>query len=138
MNRSKDQRAGYYIPVDKLAQRLGSVRQQNKWLSKFKDDRKQQRDEFFSSLEDEWRYMAHEAYINLHALSQAALPLNQLYKSISLEMKGKYIGKECETVATAVEIIKNHEDFFSLMIKGTQSLWGSWQYKQRCYRWRFI
>jgi hypothetical protein len=24
------------------------------------------------------------------------------------------------------------------MIKGTQSLWGSWQYKQRCYRWRFI
>jgi hypothetical protein len=24
------------------------------------------------------------------------------------------------------------------MIKGTQSLLGSWQYKQRCYRWRFI
>jgi hypothetical protein len=24
------------------------------------------------------------------------------------------------------------------MIKETQSLLGSWQYKQRCYRWRFI
>jgi hypothetical protein len=24
------------------------------------------------------------------------------------------------------------------MIKGTQSLLGSWQYKQRCYRWKFI
>ena len=53
MNRSKDQRTGYYIPVDKLAQRLGSVRQQNKWLSKFKDDRKQQQGDLFSSLEDE-------------------------------------------------------------------------------------
>ena len=137
MSRSKDQRAGYYILVDKLAQRFGSVRQQNKWLSKFKD-RKQQQGESFSALEDEWQYMAHKAYRNLYTLPQAALPLNQLYKSISLEIKGKYIGKKRDTVNTPVEIIKNHEDFFSLMIKGTQSLLGSWQYKQRCYRWRFI
>jgi hypothetical protein len=69
--------------------------------------------------------MAHKAYRNLYTLPQAALSLNQLYKSISLEIKGKYIGKKRDTVNTPVEIIKNHEDFFSLMIKGTQSLLGS-------------
>jgi transposase-like protein len=52
MSRSKDERAGHYIPVDKLAQRFGSVRQLNKWLSKFKD-RKHQQGESISALEDE-------------------------------------------------------------------------------------
>jgi hypothetical protein len=37
------------------------------------------------------------------------LALNQLYKSISLEMKSKCIDKECETVATAVDIVEKHE-----------------------------
>jgi hypothetical protein len=57
--------------------------------------------------------MAHKAYRNMYALHQAALPLNQLYRSISLEMKGKYIGKERDTVATSVEIIKNQEDILA-------------------------
>ena len=106
MSHSKDERAGHYIPVDKLAQRFGSVRQQNKWLGKFKDSKHQQ-GESISAIEDGWRYMAHETYRNLETLPQAALP--QLYKSISLEMKSKYIGNKCDNVATSVEIIKNHE-----------------------------
>jgi hypothetical protein len=40
---------------------------------------------------------------NIDTLAQEALALNQLYKSISLEMKSKCIDKECETVATAVD-----------------------------------
>ena len=52
MSRSKDQRACYYIPVDKIVQRFGSARQQNMWLSKFKD-RKQQQGESVSALENE-------------------------------------------------------------------------------------
>jgi hypothetical protein len=45
----------------------------------------------------------------LDTLAQEALALNQLYKSISLEMKSKCIDKECETVATAVDIVEKHE-----------------------------
>ena len=52
MSRSKGERAGHYIPVDKLAQQFGSVRQHNKWLSKF-EDRKHQQGKFISTLEDE-------------------------------------------------------------------------------------
>jgi hypothetical protein len=47
-------------------------------------------------------------------LAQEALALNQLYKSISLEMKSKCIDKECETVATAVDIVEKHEAIFEL------------------------
>ena len=58
--------------------------------------------------------MAQKAYRKLDTLAQEALALNQLYKSISLEMKSKCIDKECETVETAVDIIENHEAIFEL------------------------
>ena len=48
----------------------------------------------------------------LDTLAQEALALNQLYKSISLWMKRKCIDKECETVATAVDIIEKYKAIF--------------------------
>jgi hypothetical protein len=56
--------------------------------------------------------MAQKANRKLETLAQKALALNQLYKSIPLEMKSKCIDKECETVATAVDIIEKHEAIF--------------------------
>ena len=50
----------------------------------------------------------------LDTLAQEALALDQLYKSISFEMKSKCIDKEFETVATAVDIIVKHEAIFEL------------------------
>ena len=58
--------------------------------------------------------MAQKAYIKLDTLAEETLALNQLYKSIPLEMKSKCIDKECETVATAIYIIEKHEAIFEL------------------------
>ena len=67
-----------------------------------------------AALGDDLRQMAHKAYRKLDTLAQDALVLNQLYKNISLEMKSKCIDKECETVATVVDIIDKHEAIFEL------------------------
>jgi hypothetical protein len=108
MSFSQDERADYYRRVDELAQRFRSVRQQNKWLGKF-EARKRQQGEYIAALGDDLRQMAQKAYRKLEALA-----LDQFYKSISLEMKSKCIDKECETVATAVDIIVKHEVIFEL------------------------
>ena len=67
-----------------------------------------------AALGDDLRQMAHKAYRKLDTLAQEALALNQRYKSIPLEMKNKCIDKECETVATALDIIEKHEAIFEL------------------------
>lgn len=121
MSLSQDERADYYRLVDKLAQRFGSVRQQNKWLGKF-EARKRQQGESIAALGDDLRQMAQKAYRKLDTLAQEALALNQLYKSISLEMKSKCIDKECETVATAVDIVEKHEAIFELNDKKKPSI----------------
>jgi hypothetical protein len=57
-------------------------------------------------------------YVRWHrklvTLAQEALAINQRYKSISLKIKSKCIDKECETVATAVDIIEKHKAIFEL------------------------
>ena len=58
--------------------------------------------------------MAQKANRKLETLAQQVLALNQLYKGIPLEMKSKCTDKECETVATAVDIIEKHEAIFEL------------------------
>jgi hypothetical protein len=70
--------------------------------------------ESIAALGGDLRQMAQKAYRKLDTLAQEALALNQLYKSISLEMKSKCIDKECETVATAVDIIEKHKSIFEL------------------------
>jgi hypothetical protein len=105
MSISQDERADYYRLVDKLAQRFGSVRQQNKWLGKF-EARKRQQGESIAALWDDLPQMAQKSYRKLDTLAQEALALNQLYKSISLEMKSKSID--------AVDVIEQHEAIFEL------------------------
>ena len=107
---SQDERADYYRLVDKLAKRCGSVRQQisDSVNLKLGNDSR----ESIAALGDDLRLMAQTAYIKLDTLAEETLALNQLYKSISLEMKSKCIDKECETVATAVYIIEKHEAIF--------------------------
>jgi hypothetical protein len=109
--------------ITDLAQRFGSVRQ-NKWLGKF-EARKRQQGESIAALGGDLRQMAQKAYRKLDTLAQETLALNQLYKSVSLEMKSKCIDKECETVATVVDIVEKHEAILSLTIKRSQVLLDS-------------
>ena len=53
--------------------------------------------------------MSQKAYSNLDPRAQEALALNQLYKSISLEMKCRCIDKNCKTVADTVEVIERYK-----------------------------
>lgn len=50
-----------------------------------------------------------EPTLKKDARAQEALALNQLYKSISLEMKCRCIDRNCSTIAQAVDIIERYE-----------------------------
>ena len=52
--------------------------------------------------------MAQKAYCNLDSAAQESLALNQLYKVISLEMKCRFIDKDCRTVSEAVDVIERY------------------------------
>ncbi|XP_055997890.1 uncharacterized protein LOC130047282 [Ostrea edulis] len=101
-------RQPYNILITKLEQRFGSSRQQNRWLSKF-ESRRRKPTESIATLADDIRQMSQKAYPNLDALAQEPLSINQLYKSISLEMKCRCIDKDCQTIADAVEVIERYE-----------------------------
>ena len=92
----------------KLEQRFGSSRQQNRWLSRF-ESRRRKPTESIAALADDLRQMSQKAYPNFDALAQEALSINQLYKSISLEMKCRCIDRDCQTIADAVEVIERYE-----------------------------
>lgn len=94
--------------VDKLEQKFGSSRQQNRWLSRF-ESRRRTPNESKAALADDLRQMSQKAYPNLDALAQETLSINQLYKSITLEMKCGCIYKDCQTIADAVEVIERYE-----------------------------
>ncbi|CAC5414148.1 unnamed protein product [Mytilus coruscus] len=89
-------------------ERFGSARQQNRWLSRF-EMRKRNSGETVAALGDDLRQMVQKAYCNLDSLAQEVLALNQLYKSIPLEMKCRCVDRECKTVADAVDIIERYE-----------------------------
>lgn len=103
-----ESRQPYAVLVDKLEQRFGSSRQQNRWLSRF-ESRRRTSNESIAALADDLRQMSQKAYPNLDALAQEALSINQLYKSITLEMKCRCIDKDCQTIADAVEVIERYE-----------------------------
>ena len=88
----------------------------NRWLSKF-EARRRQTDESIAVLADDLRQMSQKAYSNLDPRAQEALALNQLYKSISLEMKCRCIDKNCKTVADAVEVIERYEAILGKVIQ---------------------
>ena len=51
--------------------------------------------------------MAQKAYVGLDSAAQEAIALNQLYKTITLEMKCRCIDRNCQTVS--VDVIKRYE-----------------------------
>jgi hypothetical protein len=101
-------RQPYEVLITKLEQRFGSSRQQNRWLSRF-ESRRRKPTESIAALADDLRQMSQKAYPNLDALAQEALSINQLYKSVSLEMKCRCIDRDCQTIADAVEVIERYE-----------------------------
>ena len=88
--------------------RFGSVRQQNRWLSRL-EMRQRHPDESVAVLGDDLRRMAQRAYCDLDTIAQEVLALNQLYKIISPEMKCRCIDRDCRTVADAVDVIERYE-----------------------------
>ncbi|VDH90169.1 Hypothetical predicted protein [Mytilus galloprovincialis] len=108
MSLPSHERRTYSILVRRLEERFGSARQQNRWLSRF-EMRKRNSGETVAALGDDLRQMVQKAYCNLNSMAQEVLALNQLYKSIPIEMKCRCVDRECKTVADAVDIIERYE-----------------------------
>ena len=92
----------------KLRQRFSSSRQKAMWLSRLEGRRRQQ-GEPVAKFGDEIMQLAQRAHPDLDSYAQEAVALNQLYKSVSPEMKYRCITAECRTVAQAVEMIDTYE-----------------------------
>ena len=108
MGLSAEDKGTFQTLCGKLNKRMGSSKNQNRWLSKL-EMRKRLPSESIATLWDDIRQMAQRAYHNLDALAQEALALNQLYKVVSLEMKCRCIDKDCQTIAEAVDVIERYE-----------------------------
>lgn len=105
---SMTEKQTYQALVQRLSQRFGSTRQQNRWLSRL-EMRKRGQGESVAALADDLRQMAQRAYSDLDSKAQEVLALNQLYKSVSPEVKYQCTNQECKTVTDAVEIIERYE-----------------------------
>jgi hypothetical protein len=98
----------YDIFVERLVKRFGNARQQSKWLSRL-EARKRVPGESISALGDDLRQMAQRAYPELDLRAQEVLAINQLYKTVTLEVKCRCMDKECHTISEAVDVIERYE-----------------------------
>ena len=71
--------------------------------------RVRRRNESIAELGDDLRRMSQRAYSSLNNEAKEMLALNQLYKSVSPDLKYKYISKNCTSVTQAVSIIELYE-----------------------------
>ena len=108
MGLTRAEKGHYPSLIRRLGDRFGSVRQQNRWLSRL-EMRQRHPDESAAVLGDDLRRMAQRAYCDLDTVAQEVLALNQLYKIISPEMKCRCIDRDCRTVADAVDVIERYE-----------------------------
>ena len=105
---SQTEKRSYHILVQRLGQRFGSTRQQNRWLSRL-ESRKRRQGESIAALADDLRQMAQRAYTDLDPRAQEVLAINQLYKSVSPDVKYQCTNQNCKTVSDAVEVIERYE-----------------------------
>lgn len=105
---STAEKRDYDVLIQRLGQRFGSTRQQNRWLSRL-EARKRKPGESIAALADDLRQMAQRAYTDLDNRAQEVLALNQLYKNVAPEVKYQCTSHECRTVTYAVEIIERYE-----------------------------
>lgn len=72
------------------------------------ESRKRQPGESIAALDD-LRQMAQKAYAGPDSNAQEATALNQLYKTITLEVKCRCMDRDCQTVSEAVDVIERYE-----------------------------
>ena len=65
--------------------------------------------ESVAELGDDLRRLAQRAYSNMNHDAREMLALNQLYKSVSPDLKYKCISENCTSVTKAVSIIETYE-----------------------------
>lgn len=105
---SQTEKRNYRLLIQKLGQRFGSTRQQNRWLSRL-ESRRRGPGESVAALADDLRQMTRRAYTDLDARAQEVLAMNQLYKSVSPDVKYQCTNQNCKTVSEAVEVIERYE-----------------------------
>ena len=102
------ERSSYHTLVVKLGLRFSNARQQPMWISRL-EARVRRQNESIAELGDDLRRMSQRAYSSLNSEAKEMLALNQLYKSVSHELKYKCISKNCTSVTQAVSIIELYE-----------------------------
>ena len=102
------ERLSYQTLVVKLGLRFSNARQQPMWISRL-EARVRRQNESIAELGDDLRRMSQRAYSSLNNEAKEMLALNQLYKSVSPELKYKCISKNCTSVTQAVSIIELYE-----------------------------
>ena len=102
------ERSSYHTLVVKLGLRFSNARQQPMWISRL-EARVRRQNESIAELGDDLRRMPQRAYSSLNNEAREMLALNQLYKSVSPELKYKCISKNCTSVTQAVSIIELYE-----------------------------
>ena len=102
------ERLSYHTLVVKLGLRFSNARQQPMWISRL-EARVRRHNESIAELGDDLRCMSQRAYSSLNNEAKEMLALNQLYKSVSPELKYKCISKNCTSVTQAVSIIELYE-----------------------------
>ena len=108
MNLNAVERSSYPILTRKLSQRFGNARHKAMLTSKLEARYRLPR-EPIARFADEVMQLARRAHAGLDAQAQEAIALNQLYKSISPELKYQCITNGCTTVAEAVDIVDTYE-----------------------------
>ena len=102
------ERSSYHTLVVKLGLRFSNARQQQMWISKL-EARVRRQNESIAELGDDLRRMSQRAYSSLNNEAREMLALNQLYKSVSPDLKYKCISENCTSVTKAVPIIELYE-----------------------------
>ena len=102
------ERSSYHTLVVKVGLRFSNARQQPMWISRL-EARVRRQNESIAELEDDLPHMSQRAYSSLNNEAKEMLTLNQLYESVSPELKYKCISKNCTSVTQAVSIIELYE-----------------------------
>ena len=102
------ERSSYNTLVLKLGLRFGNTHQQPMWISKL-EAKVCKQNESIVELGDDLRRTSQRAYSSLNNEAREMLALNQLYKSMSTDLKYKCISKNCTSVTQAVSIRELYE-----------------------------
>jgi len=112
-------RRDFALLTARLSTRFGSDGKHScAWLSRF-EQRQRAKNESIASLADDIRQLCQKAYADLDHAAQEQLALNQLYKSVPVEMKCRCIDRNCTTVNEAVTIIERYESILGTSTPGS-------------------